>query len=281
MAAVRIVTDSACDLPDDRAEQLGVQVVPLKIRFGEEEYVDREELSVSDFYKKLTTSDELPETAAPPPGAFEAAFRRAADEGADGVLCVDLSSELSATMQAAQNAAKAVADDIAVTVVDSCSITAGLGSQVEVLAEAAGGGADLSSLEALAHDLVGRTRVFGTLDTLEYLKKGGRIGGAQAFLGTMLSIKPCVDLSNGKVEEAGKQRTRRRALRWLADTVVQSGPVERLAVRHAEAGDVDVLVDMLGEHVPRDEISVGLIGAVIGTHGGPGTVGACWQVPAS
>ncbi|MDZ7734330.1 MAG: DegV family protein, partial [Acidimicrobiia bacterium] len=120
--------------------------------------------------------------------------------------------------------------------------------QVEVLAEAARGGADLGTLRRRADDLVARTHVFGTLDTLEYLKKGGRIGGAQALLGTMLSIKPCVDISDGRVEEAGKQRTRRKALQWLCDTVVRHGEVEHLAVRHAEASDVDLFVSMLAEH---------------------------------
>lgn len=279
MTAVRIVTDSSCDLTDEQATSLGIEIVPLKIRFGEEEFVDREELTTIDFYKKLEASDLLPETAAPPPGAFEAVFRRAAEDGADGVMCVNISSELSATMQSAKAAAKSVSDAIDVRVIDSKSITAGLGSQASILAEEANQGASLDALTKLADDLIARTTVFGSLDTLEYLKKGGRIGGAQALLGTMLSIKPCVDLSNGVVEEAGKQRTRKKALGWLHSKVLAAGDIERLAVMHAAAPDVDEFLDLLADTHPRDTINVGYIGAVIGTHGGPGTIGVCWLNP--
>jgi DegV family protein with EDD domain len=279
MAPVRIVTDSSCDLTDEQAESLGIEIVPLKIRFGDEEFVDREELSTIDFYKKLAASDALPETAAPAPGAFETVFRRAADEGADGVVCVNISSELSATMQSAQAAANSVSDAIDVRVVDSKSITAGLGSQAVVLAEQAKEGAGLDDLVRLSEDLIDRTRVYGALDTLEYLKKGGRIGGAQALLGTMLSIKPCVDLSNGVVEEAGKQRTRKKSLQWLRSKVLEAGDVQRLAVMHAAAPDVDEFLDLMADTHPRDSIQVGYIGAVIGTHGGPGTLGVCWLNP--
>jgi DegV family protein with EDD domain len=279
MAAVRIVTDSSCDLTDEQAESLGIEIVPLKIRFGDDEFVDREELSTIDFYKKLQATDLLPETAAPAPGAFEAVFRKAAEDGADGVICVNISSELSATMQSAQAAASSVADAIDVRVVDSRSITAGLGSQAVILAERARDGASLDELMSLSSDLIARTRVFGALDTLEYLKKGGRIGGAQALLGTMLSIKPCVDLSNGVVEEAGKQRTRKKSLQWLRSKVVEAGAVERLAVMHAAAPDIDEFLDLLADTHPRDQITVGYIGAVIGTHGGPGTLGVCWLNP--
>jgi DegV family protein with EDD domain len=277
--AIRIVTDSSCDLTDEQAESLGIDIVPLKIRFGDEEFVDREELSTEDFYKKLQASDLLPETAAPAPGAFEAVFRRAADDGAEGVLCVNLSSELSATMQSAQAAAKSLAGDVDVRVVDSKSITAGLGNQVQVLAEQARAGASLDDLAALSDSLVRRARVFGALDTLEYLKKGGRIGGAQAMIGTMLSIKPCVDLSNGVVEEAGKQRTRKKSLQWLRSKVEEAGSIERLAVMHAAAPDIGDFLDLVDDLYPRDTINVGLIGAVIGTHGGPGTIGVCWLDP--
>jgi DegV family protein with EDD domain len=276
MAPVRIVTDSSCDLTDDRAHALGIEVVPLKIRFGEEEFVDREELSTVDFYKKLAATDVLPETAAPAPGAFENVFRQAAEDGADGVVCVNISSELSATMQSAQAAARSVSDAIDVRVIDSKSITAGLGSQASILAEEASGGASLDALTTLADDLIDRTSVFGSLDTLEYLKKGGRIGGAQALLGTMLSIKPCVDLSNGVVEEAGKQRTRKKALGWLRSKVVDAGDIGHLAVMHAAAPDIDEFLDLLADSHPREGIDVGYIGAVIGTHGGPGTIGVCW-----
>src|SRR5690606_24741440 len=121
-----------------------------------------------------------------------------------------------------------------------------------------------------------RTRVYGVLDTLDNLKKGGRIGGAQALLGSMLSIKPALDLSSGVVQEAGKPRTRKKALQWLADQVLAHDHVEELAIMHGDAPDVDAVLELLAPRYGRDQIRVGHIGAVIGTHGGPRVVGACF-----
>jgi DegV family protein with EDD domain len=277
---VRIVTDSSCDLTDAEVVAQGIEVVPLSIRFGDEELEDRTELSVEEFYRRLAASAVLPETAAPAPGKFEAAFRRQAAAGADAVVCINLSSGLSATMQSAQNAAVAVQDDIDVRVVDSTSITSGLGTQVLLAADAAAAGAGADDVVDLVARLAARTRVFGALDTLENLKKGGRIGGAQALLGSLLSIKPILDLSTGVVEEAGKARTRRRALETLRDKVVEAGPIEHLCVTHGFAPDVDQMLDLLAEHTSRDEIKIRHIGPVIGTHGGPRVMGVTWLDPA-
>ncbi|MDZ7674707.1 MAG: DegV family protein [Acidimicrobiales bacterium] len=275
--AVRIVTDSACDLEPAECEQLGVEVVPLSIRFGDDEFEDRSELSVEGFYDLMAEREELPETAAPSPGKFEAAFRRQADAGADTVVCINISSDLSATMSAAENAARAC-EDLDVRVVDSKSITAGLGTQVILAAEAAEQGASADEVVALVEDIRGRTRVFGSLDTLDNLKKGGRVGNAQALVGSMLSIKPMLDISSGSVEEAGKHRTRKKALAALKAAIDQSDGVEHLAVMHGMAPDVNVMTDLLD--ADGREYRVGHIGPVIGTHGGPRVVGACWVVPA-
>ena len=275
--AVRVVTDSACDLTDERAAELGVEVVPLSIRFGDEEFVDRRDLTPAAFYARLASSPVLPETAAPSPGAFEAAFRKVLDEGADAVVCINISSSLSATMQSANNAVAALGD-ADVRVIDSRSVTWGLGSQVVAAAEAAKGGAGVDEVVALVEDMIPRTRVYGTLDTLENLKKGGRIGGAQALLGTLLSIKPVIDVRSGVVEEAGKPRTRSKALRFLADKVAQYPSVENLAVMHGSADDVDQFLDLLAPLCNRDQIHVGEIGATIGVHGGPRVMGVTFQV---
>jgi DegV family protein with EDD domain len=277
--SVRIVTDSSADLPADDVERLGVEVVPLSIRFGSDEYTDGVDLSVAQFYEKLASSADLPETAAPSPGAFEAAFRRQGGAGADAVVCINLSSGLSATLQSAQNAAKAV-DDLDVRVVDSRSITSGLGTQVILAAEAAGGGASADEVVALVEDLVGRTHVFGALDTLDNLKKGGRIGGAQARLGSLLSIKPLLDISSGEVAEAGTARTRRKALEWLRDRVFAEPTVDHLCVAHGMADDVDAMLALLAPRYPADTIRVTTIGATIGTHGGPRVMGLTWVDPA-
>jgi len=280
MAGVRIVTDSACDLPDDLVTAHGIGIVPLTIRFGEEEYVDRIELSAEQFYEKMASSDRLPETAAPSPGAFEQEFTRMAEEGADAVVCINLSSDLSATMASAQNAATALAGKIDVRVVDSHSITVGLGSQVVEAAKAAEAGRLVDEVVARVEDLAARTHVFGALDTLENLKKGGRIGGAQAMLGTILSIKPIIDISTGVVEEAAKQRTRRKAMLWLRDKLFERTSVENLCVADGNAPDADEFLALIQERYDRDQILLGTIGATIGTHGGPRILGLTWVDPA-
>lgn len=276
---VRIVTDSSADLPPADVDELGLEIVPLSIRFGTDEFTDGVDLSVEKFYEKLATTDELPETAAPSPGAFEEAFRRQAAAGADAVVCINLSSGLSATMQSAQAAATALADDIPVRVVDSLSITSGLGTQVRLAAQAAAEGADADAVVALVEDLAKRTRVVGALDTLENLKKGGRVGAAQALLGSLLSIKPLIDISSGVVAEAGKARTRRRALEWVRDQVFERPRVEQLHIAHGMAPDVDQMLDLLAPRYPADQIRLTTIGATIGTHGGPRVMGLTWIEP--
>jgi DegV family protein with EDD domain len=271
---VRVVTDSACDLPVPVCEELDIEVVPLTIRFGDEELVDRVELDADTFWDRLERSDVLPETAAPSVGAFEETFRRLADDGADGICCINLSSGLSATMQSAQVAAKALEGGPPVEIIDSQSATMGIGMLVERAARQALQGADLDTITADVRDRVARLRLIGAVDTLEYLKKGGRIGGAQAFLGSMLSIKPIITTVNGVVEPAGKVRTRSKALRFLVDRVKESN-VEELAVAHARAADIDEFLEML-EPIVSGEIRVGVIGPVIGVHAGPGTVGLTW-----
>jgi DegV family protein with EDD domain len=275
---VRIVTDSSADLSADEVDRLGIEVVPLSIRFGDEEFTDGVDLSVEQFYEKLASSADLPETAAPAPGAFEAAFRRQAEAGADAVVCINLSSGLSATYQSAQTAA--AAGELDVRVLDSRSITAGLGTQVTLAAEAAAGGASADDVVALVEGLVGRTHVIGALDTLDNLKKGGRIGGAQALLGSLLSIKPLLDISSGEVAEAGKARTRRKALEWLRDQIFALPVVEHLCVAHGMAPDLDDMLALLASRYPADTIRVTTIGPTIGTHGGPRVMGLTWVDPA-
>ena len=155
---VRIVTDSACDLPESVATDLGIEIVPLSIRFGDTEFIDRVELSTAEFWAKAATTSALPETAAPAPGAFEAVFRQAAADGATGVVVVSLSGALSATMQSAELAARSVADEIVVRVVDSRSVSLGLGTIAVACARRAAEGADVDEIAALATDLASRTQ---------------------------------------------------------------------------------------------------------------------------
>jgi len=274
---VRIVTDSACDLRGDEIDELNIEVVPLSIRFGDDEYIDREQLSVSEFYRLLAENDDLPETAAPSPGRFAEAFQRHLDAGATAIVCINLSSAISATMQSAITAAGEIDADI--RIVDSKSITVGQGMIVLRAAQLAANGASADEIVATAESMSERTHVFGTLDTLENLQKGGRIGNAQALLGSMLSIKPIIDISSGEVEEAGKQRTRKKSLTWLRDKLSEFGAIENLAIMHGEAPDIDQFVALLGEVTDVSDARIEKIGPVIGAHGGPRVVGYAFQVP--
>jgi len=274
---VRVVTDSACDLPENLVAAMGIEIVPLSIRFGTEEFVDREELSVDAFWERLRTSDDLPETSAPSAGAFEAKFRDLANRGATGIICINLSSRLSATMQSAQVAASAVRDDCPIVVIDSLTVSMGLGALCLTAARRAADGGRLEEIVEAVLSRRDRTHLFGALDTLEFLKRGGRIGGARALLGSMLSIKPIVEVAGGLVEEAGKVRTRSKALQVLADKV-KAQPVETCAVLQGQADDVEELLDRISPAIPRDDIVVGTVGPVIGTHAGPGVIGVTFQV---
>ena len=167
-----------------------------------------------------------------------------------------------------------------VRVIDSRTLTAGLGTIVIEAAKAARDGASADEIEALVTGLIARTRVFATLDTLDNLKKGGRIGAAQHLLGSMLSFKPVINVSEGKVEEAGRARTRKKSLLWLRDKLFEEPTVEHLAVCDGEAPDVDEFLDLIASRYPRDQIRTGRIGAVIGTHGGPRLVGICYLTSA-
>ena len=274
---VRIVTDSACDLPQTLADELGIEIVPLSIRFGAEEFIDRRDLTTAEFWQRSAASPVLPETAAPPPGLFEETYRKLIASGATGIVVVNLSGGLSATIQSAELAARAVADEIPIVVVDSQSCTLGLGTIVVATARSAKAGAGFDEVTALAKDLSARTKVWGALDTLENLKKGGRIGGAKAMLASVLSIKPIIEVRNGKVEEGGKQRTRSKALAFLVEKLQSSGEVDNLAILQADCNDVPQFVEMLRPHY-AGEILIGDIGPVVGSHTGKGTIGLAFQV---
>jgi DegV family protein with EDD domain len=272
---VRVVSDTACDLPEQLAEQLGVLLVPLHIRFGTTELVDRLELSSKEFWQRCAASEVFPETAAPSPGAFHDAFEELVRQGASGIVCVTLSSRLSATNQSAAQAGRET-KGAQVAIVDSLSVTLGEGLVVLAAAEAAARGDELSSVVAAAESARERLRVFGAISTLENLRKGGRIGGAAAALGTLLSIKPVIEVRGGVVEQESKQRTRAKSLRYLADKARSAGPLERLAAMGADAPDFDEFVAMLAGIPTEHPLLVGDIGPVIGAHAGPGAVGVAW-----
>lgn len=274
---IRVVTDSACDLPSELAQQHSITIVPLSIRFGDDEFIDRLDLTTEQFWEKCAASPVLPETAAPSPGQFETAFRKIASEGASGIVVISLSSELSATMQSAEVAAKSLVDTIPVRVIDSRSASMGQGMAAVACAKLAASGGTLEQVADLAVAHSERTKVWAALDTLEALKKGGRIGGAKALLASALSIKPIIAIIDGKVAEGGRQRTRSKAIAFLIEKVRQAGPIESLAVLQAQCSDTDILMDGLKE-IYSGNIVVGDIGAVIGSHAGSGTIGVGFVV---
>ncbi|HSN02746.1 MAG TPA: DegV family protein [Acidimicrobiales bacterium] len=275
MSRIRLITDSACDLPQDIVAALDIDVVSLSIRFGDDEFVDRVDLSPAQFWARCASSKVLPETAAPAPGAFHDAYERARGAGYDGALVVTLSAALSATNQSATLAASQT-PDFAVRVVDSQAVSMALGLMVLDLAETARGGSSLDELEARALDLRGRVGVCGTLDTLEHLVKGGRVGGARALLGQVLAIKPLLELKDGVVAEAGRQRTRARALAAIVEVARQHAPLERLAIVHGDAPDVASVVSLAASIPLVHPVIVTDMGPVVGTHGGPRIVALCW-----
>jgi DegV family protein with EDD domain len=282
MAGIQVVTDSACDLSEDRAEERGIRIVPLSIRFGQEEFVDREELSTKEFWDRVVTGNVIPETAAPAPGAFRKIFEESEEQGKDGVLCVTLSSKLSATYQAACTAAGEFtgrADNrLEIRVIDSLTLTMGLGLLVLAAADLADKGASLEEMVRAMEDLGSRTRVYGVVESLDFLRRGGRIGGAAHLVGSLLSIKPVIEVRGGVVEVESKQRTRQRSLQYLASKALEAGRLERLGVANGAAVDIDDVLETLRKADTEHEMIVTDLGPVIGSHAGPGTIGVCFQL---
>ena len=276
MARIRVVTDSACDIPEEIARRLDIDIVSLSIRFGDEEFTDRVDLSPEAFWAKCKASKTLPETAAPSPGAFQAAYERAKADNCDGVVVLTLSALLSATNQSAVLGSEAAAGTLAIRVIDTKAVSMAQGLLVIDVAELAATGADLDQLVAHAESLVAKVGVVAMLDTLEHLIKGGRVGGARALLGQVLSIKPLLELKDGVVAEAGRQRTRSKALVAIAEVVKSHAPLKRLALVHGASSEVAALESLVATIATQNPIIVTDMGPVVGTHGGPGIIGLCW-----
>ena len=277
VSPVRVVTDSGADIDERDVAEHAVSVVRLDVRLGEFGPEITSKWSPEEFWSQCAKTPELAETSAPSPGAFQAAFSKLADEGAEGIVCVTLSSKLSATYQAAVLGAESIADRIEVQVVDSLLATMAEGLVVLDAAAAAEAGGDLGVVVSAAESSRDRIGLFGAIASLDNLRKGGRLGSAQALLGGLLDIKPVLEIRDGVLELESRPRTRSRSLQHLADKAREVGDVERLAVVHAAAGDIDSFVDLLASSFPRERISVGWLGPVIGAHVGQGTIAVAEQ----
>jgi len=276
VAHVRVITDSACDLPEEIAQRLDIDIVSLKVRFGDQEYTDRVDLKPAEFWAKCKASKTLPATSAPSPGAFQEAYERALAAGCDGVIVLTLSALLSATHQSATIAAEAVAGRIDVRVIDTLAVSMAEGLLVIDIAEQAQAGADLDRLVARAEGLLSKVGVVAMLDTLEHLIKGGRVGGAKALLGQVLSIKPLLELKDGVVAEAGRQRTKAKALAAIAEVAKSHAPLRRLALIQGASSEVKSLEALVAGIPVEYPLVVADMGPTVGTHGGPGIIGLCW-----
>jgi len=275
--SVKVVVDSGSDIPRDLVLEHSLEVVPLKIRFGEREYVDTKDLTTDQFWDLCETSKELPQTAAPSSGDFETAFNNARDEGFDQIVCITLSSDLSATYQAATLAAKTFENDLKIEVIDSRLATFAMGNLAITSAIEAKKGSSAAEIASLVHARIPYVHALGALDTLDNLRKGGRIGKAAALFGSLLSFKPIIAVRNGIIEADSKQRTRSKALGYLIEKVVGYGAITDLAIIHANAPDVDEFAEKLKDATGIDDLKIAKIGAVIGTHAGPRTMGVTFR----
>ncbi len=272
---IKIVTDSTSDIPEELVARLGIAVVPSYVIFGTESFRDGVELSREQFYEKLIAARQIPQTAAPPPGVYAEVYRRLAAD-AHEIISIHLASRYSGIINAVTVAARDV-PEARIAVIDSEQITMGYGWMVIAAAEAAQGGASYEEIVALVQDMKPRTRVLAALGTLEYLHRGGRVDWIQALIGTLLRIKPILEIRTGEINLAERARTMGRAVERLLALVQDLGPLERAIVLHANAPDLAADVAARLERLnPGWERLIEQAGVTIASHAGPGAVGvAC------
>ena len=275
MGRVAIITDSASDFDPARAASLGVSIVPLLVSFGNDTYEAGLNLSTDEFWTKMTAPDApFPKTAACSPGSFQAIYQKAFDGGAESIVSVHVADTLSGTMKSAQ-VARATFPDRDIEIVDSGSASMGEGILVEMAVEMANAGASAADIAATLRRRANDLQIYLALETLEYLKRGGRISGARAAIGTLLSVKPIIEVKAGEVGQADKVRTRGKARERLIE-LLTARPIERLAVLHSTNADVETFAEALTARAGIDpsKVSVNVVAASVGPHVGPGCVGA-------
>jgi DegV family protein with EDD domain len=273
---VAIVTDSTAYLPAEQIQQLNITVTPLSVIWGEQVQRDGVDILPNEFYERLTHSKVMPTTSQVTPAVMHSAFQSLLEQGYD-VLGVFISSKISGTVQSAIQAVDMLSKGAdKVVILDSLATTMALGMPVITTARAAQAGANLAECQKLAQHACENSGVLFLVETLEFLRRGGRIGGAQALLGTVLNIKPILELRDGRIEPADKVRTRQKAIQRvveLASERIQSRTPVRLAVTHANAeADAAAVLKVAQAELSPIETFTSSLSPVIGTHAGPGTV---------
>lgn len=272
---LRIVTDSSADLPPHLSEAYDIEVVPLKVHFGKTTYREGKDLDNAQFYRLLSQAEQLPTTSQPSAGDFYAVYSRLTANG-DSVISIHISSKLSGTCQSAM-AAKAMLPEADITVMDSLSVSMGHGIVVLAAAEAVQKGKSRDEVIALVERVINGIQIIFVVDTLEYLQKGGRIGGAASLLGTLLNFKPLLELRNGRVEPLERVRSRKKALRRALEVLTErfngQGPLRMIGLHSQCPEEGERLAQKVRERLPCTSLHLAEIGPVIGTHAGPGTLG--------
>jgi len=272
MPNVAIVTDSVADLPPQIAEEFGITVVPLFVRFGTDLYRDGLDLSPDQFYERLRTSKALPATSVPPPAAFADAYDRLA-ERTNEIVVISLTAKLSATYQVALQAVGLMKQQCHVEVLDSQWAVMAQGFITIAAARAAQAGASLHKVLDVARHTMRRVDMRAAFDSLEYLERGGRIGKAQAFLGSLLKVNPIIGLKDGEVYPCARERSRAKAIDYLYNFAASFGNVEGLAVEYAtDLDEANRLVQRLQSKYPQVPIYLSRASPVIGTHTGPSLI---------
>jgi DegV family protein with EDD domain len=280
MSRVAILADSASDLPPDLAKQAGITVVPLLVTFGDKEYRAGVDLSGEDFWRELTAPGApFPKTAAAAPGTFRDAFEGMFATGAEEVVYVGVGAKLSATLGSAK-VAREMLPERKIQIFDSNTASMGTGLLALLAAEKAAEGASADQIMAELERRRDKVRLYVVLETLEYLKRGGRISPARAAIGSVLSVKPIITLEDGVVETADRPRTRGRARQRLLELLAETKP-ERVAILHGQSDDVEAFAAELAKvtGVAREKMTITLIGPSVGPHVGPGAYGAVTMAP--
>ncbi len=270
---VKIVTDSTSDLTPEIASELGITIIPLYVHFGNKVYRDGVDLTTEDFYQKLEQNKDLPTTSAPSPGDFATVFNKLANES-DQILAITISSKLSATYNAAREGKELKKGKAWVEVIDSRWAIAGLGLIVISATKAAKAGGNLNEVLDVTRRSINKVDFRMAFDTLEYLKRGGRIGTAQAFLGSVLKMNPILTIKDGSTVGVARLRCRAKAMDYLVDFANGFSNVEEIAIEDATTpDDVQALIDKLDSSFPKERIYRMKVSPVIGTHVGPHVIG--------